>query len=111
LDETPDATGNFLAVFGKTRQEQRDVSPLHHVVKGKNIPPFLILHVADREITKSQSHRFAKALEAAGIPAAVVAGEGKTHGTINSELGLPDDPPTKALFEFLARDVKRTGKE
>lgn len=101
--EFPDATGNFLAVFGKTAEEQRDVSPLHHVAKGKNIPPFLILYVADRDVTKVQSHLFAKSLQAAGISATVVAGEGKTHGTINNELGLPDDKPTQALFEFLAR--------
>ncbi len=25
----------------------------------------------------------------------------KTHTTINRELGQPDDPPTKAVFEFL----------
>jgi acetyl esterase/lipase len=103
LEETPDRSGNFLAVFGKTIEEQRDVSPVAHVAKGKHIPPFLILHVADRPETRSQSQWFAKALEAAGIPATVIAAEGKTHGTINSELGLPDDKPTQAVWEFLKR--------
>jgi arylformamidase len=108
LEEKPDPTGNFLAVFGKTSDEQRDLSPITHVAKGKQIPPFLILYVADRPETKSQSHHLAKALEAAGVPATVVAGEGKTHGTINTELGLPDDKPTQALFEFLGRPVKQS---
>ncbi len=97
----PKNTGNFLAVFGKTAAEQRDVSPLHHVARGKHIPPFLILYVSDRPEPKSQSLLFGKSLEAAGITATVVAAEGKTHGTINSELGLPDDKPTQALDKFL----------
>jgi arylformamidase len=41
--------------------------------------PFLILHVADHPETKAQSLRLAKVLQEA---------EGKTHGTINSDLGL-----------------------
>ena len=74
-----------------------------HVAKDKNIPPFLILHVADRPDSGRQSKAFARALEQAGVKATVVAGERKTHATINRELGLPDDKPTAALFEFLGR--------
>jgi hypothetical protein len=33
--------------------------------------------------------------------------EGKVHWTINSDLGLPDDKPTKALFEFLDGALKK----
>jgi hypothetical protein len=33
-------------------------------------------------------------LKDAGVSAKVVAAEGTTHGTINSNLGLPDDKPT-----------------
>ncbi len=106
LEDKPDPTGNFIAVFGDTVESQRDVSPVAHVAKGKHIPPFLILHVADRPETKSQSHLFAQALLSAGIPATVFAAEGKTHGTINSDLGLPDDKPTQAVFEFLDRRLK-----
>ena len=40
-------------------------------------------------------------LEKAGVPVTLHAAEGKTHGTINSDLGLPDDKPTKALWTFL----------
>jgi arylformamidase len=90
-------------VFGEGEESQRVVSPAHHVAKDKHIPPFLILHVADRPETKSQSHAFAEKLRAAGVAAEVVAGEGKTHGTINSDLGKPDDEPTKAVDGFLKR--------
>jgi len=96
-------TGNFQELFGETAETQADLSPVAHVAKEKDIPAFLILHVADRPETKEQSHHFADALRAAGVAATVVAGEGKTHGTINSELWMPDDPPTKAFFVFIEK--------
>ena len=34
---------------------QKDLSPVTHVAKGKDIPPFLILHVAEHPETKGQS--------------------------------------------------------
>ena len=88
------------------RSEQKELSPVNHIAKGKSIPPFLILYVADRPDSKAQSSWFAEKLKEAGVSAKVVAAEGKTHGTINSELGVPDDKPTKALFEFLERVQK-----
>ena len=97
----------FTKLFGETEESQRDYSPAAHVAKGKGIPPFLILHVADRPDTKAQSHWLADKLKDAGVEAKVVAAEGKTHGTINSDLGLPDDKPTKELFEFLDGLMKK----
>lgn len=94
-------------LFGKTAESQASVSPAAFAAKGKNIPAFLILHVADRPDTKAQSDHFAAALTAAGVKATVVPAEGKTHGTINSDLGLPDDKPTKALYEFLEDVLKK----
>jgi len=91
-------------VFGDTDELHRELSPVTHVAKGKNIPAFLIFHVADRPETRLQSHWFAEKLTAAGVVARVVAAEGKTHGTISTDLGLPDDKPTQALFEFLKRE-------
>jgi acetyl esterase/lipase/nicotinamidase-related amidase len=93
------------AVFGKDAAGHRDLSPVTHVKNGKSIPPFLILHVADRADSKAQSELFAKTLEAAGIAAALVPAAGKTHGTINSELGVAGDKPTEALFEFVKRQA------
>ncbi len=78
-----------------------------HVAKGKHIPPFLILHVADHPETKAQSQRLAKALEEAGVSAKSFPAEGKNHTTINADLGLQDDGPTKVLFEFLSSVLKQ----
>jgi hypothetical protein len=36
--------------------------------------------------------------------------EGKDHETINSDLGNPDDGPTKVVFEFLEGVLKRAEK-
>jgi arylformamidase len=94
------------AIFGDDDASHRNLSPITYVGKVKSIPAFLILHVADRADSKAQSEHFAKALSSAGVSATVVAAEGKTHGTINSDLGLPDDKPTKALFEFVDRQLK-----
>jgi acetyl esterase/lipase len=88
------------AVFGDA-ESQKDLSPLMHVAKGKSMPPFLILHVAARPDSKEQSETFAKALQEAGVSVTVVPAEGKTHGTINSELGLPEDKATQALWKFV----------
>jgi arylformamidase len=86
---------------------QKDLSPVTHVAKGKNITPVLILHVADHPETKLQSQRLAKALQEAGVSAKAYPAEGKTHDTINADLGLPGDKPTKELFGFLDMVLKK----
>jgi acetyl esterase/lipase len=91
----------YTSVFTEDEATQRDASPITHVGKDKGIPPFLILHVASRRDSKAQSNELASKLREAGVEAKVVPAEGKTHATINRELGQPDDPPTKAVFEFL----------
>lgn len=95
------------AIFGADEAIHREISPITYAGKVEKIPAFLILHVADRPDSTAQSHRFAKALTKAGVTATTVAGENKTHGTINSELGLADDKPTKAMFEFLDRQLSQ----
>jgi arylformamidase len=104
---TPPAT--FTKVFGSTEDMHRELSPVTYLVKGKNIPPFLILYVAGRAESKVQSLWFADKLKEVGIPVKVVGAEGKTHGTINSELGLADDKPTKEVFEFLGSTLPKKG--
>ena len=92
--------GIYRWKFGD-EDRQKDLSPVTHVAKGKHIPPFLILHVADHPETKAQAQRLARALKEAGVSAKTIPAEGKNHDRINADLGLPGDGPTKALFEFL----------
>ena len=91
----------YHPVFGDDPAIQTKLSPITHVLQGKGIPPFLILHVADRPDSTAQSNAFAKALKDAGVSASTFPAEGKNHGSINVDLGKADDKPTAALFDFL----------
>jgi acetyl esterase/lipase len=98
----------YTNVFTEDEATQRDASPVMHVARGKGIPPFLIVHVASRRDSKVQSEGLAATLWEAGAEARVVPAEGKTHVTINRELGEPDDAPTGAVFEFLGGCCEET---
>jgi arylformamidase len=76
------------------------------VAKGKHIPPFLLLHVAEHPDTTAQARRFAAVLRAAGIPVTVVGARETTHNQLNDNLGKPDDPATAALWTFVRGVVK-----
>ncbi len=101
----------YTNVFTEEEATQRDASPVTHVAGGKGIPPFLILHVASRRDSKAQSEGLASKLREADVEAKVVPAEGKTHATINRELGEPDDAPTQAVFEFLRDRCEKPGKK
>ncbi len=72
-----------------------------HVAKDKSIPPCLILHVADHPDDAAPAQRLGAVLKDAGLPAADFGAKETDHTRINAVLGLPDDPATKALFEFV----------
>jgi acetyl esterase/lipase/pimeloyl-ACP methyl ester carboxylesterase len=88
---------------------QKELSPAMHVAKGKNIPPFLILHIVDPDHpeTQAQAERFAQVLRAAGVPVRTHGAAGKDHSTLNNDLGLPDDMPTQEMFAFLSQVSRR----
>lgn len=96
--------------FGDEKS-QLELSPVTHVAKGKAIPPFLILHVADHPETKLQSERLAKALVDVGISAKAHPAAGKNHTTINAELGEAGDKPTEELYQFLDGALKRVRRD
>jgi len=102
----PQAKYGHREKFGNDPAKHRDFSAVTHVAKDKGIPPFLILHVADHPDTSAQAQRFANALKEAGIAVTVFGGRETTHNKINADLGLPDDPATKALFGFLDKALK-----
>jgi acetyl esterase/lipase len=93
--------------FGNDPAKYRDFSAVTHVAKDKGIPPFLILHVAGHPDTTAQALRLGNALKDAGLTATVFAVKETTHSRINADLGQPDDPTTKALFEFLEKALKK----
>ena len=93
--------------FGNDPAKHRDYSAVTHVAKGKGIPPFLILHVADHPDVRAQAERLEAVLKDAGIPAKRFAARETNHSKLNENLGLPDDLPTKALFEFVDEVLKK----
>ena len=93
--------------FGDDPAKHRDFSAVTHVARNKDIPPFLILHIAGHPDTTAQARRMAAVLESAGIPARVVAGRETTHASINDNLGAPGDAVTKEVFAFAADAVRR----
>jgi acetyl esterase/lipase len=88
--------------FGNDPRKHIDFSAVTHVRAGKGTPPFLVLHVAGHPDTTAQAQRFATVLGQAGVPATVYAGRETTHAKINADIGLPGDPATTAIADFMA---------
>ena len=87
--------------------KHRDFSAVNHVARDKGISPFLLLYVADHPDTSAQAKRLGSVLNEAGITAKLFGAKDTEHSKINENLGLPDDPSTKALFEFVGEMVKK----
>jgi acetyl esterase/lipase len=93
--------------FGDDSAKHKEFSAVTHVARDKSIPPFLILHVAGHPDVTAQAQRLGAVLKDAGLPATVFAARETTHSKINADLGKPDDPATKALFDFLGDVLKK----
>jgi acetyl esterase/lipase len=87
-------------------QQQRELSAVNHAAPKRGIPPFLLLHVADHTDTTAQAYRLWAALDQAGVPATLFGAEGTDHVRLDRDLGLPEDPSTKMLFEFTDRVLR-----
>jgi acetyl esterase/lipase len=103
----PKAKFGHREKFGNDPAKHRDFSAVTHVAKDKRIPPFLIMHVADHPDTSAQAERLASVLKSAGVTVTVYGARESTHNKINADIGLPDDPGTKALFQFVGEALKK----
>ena len=103
----PDPKFGHYEKFGSDPVKHRDFSAVNHVTRDKGISPFLLLHVADHVDTTAQAQRLGSVLTDAGIAAEVFGAKDTDHSKLNDNLGLPDDPATKALFEFVAATLKQ----
>ncbi len=93
--------------FGNTPERHREYSAVTHTTKGKGIPPFLILFVADHPDNTMQAQRFEVALKEASVPVKAFGARETNHTRINTELGLDGDVSTKELFVFAADCVRK----
>ena len=105
--DLPQAKVGHREKFGNAPEKHRDYSAVTHVAKGKGIPPFLILHVAEHPDVSAQAERLANVLKAADIPVKRFPARETTHNKINENLGIPDDLATRALFEFVTEALKK----
>ncbi|MFM1770042.1 MAG: hypothetical protein RJA22_2571 [Verrucomicrobiota bacterium] len=103
----PQAKMGHREKFGGDPAKHRDYSAVTHVARGKGIPPFLILHVAEHPDTTAQAQHLAAVLGKAGVSARLFGARDTTHGRLNENLGLTDDPATQALFAFTAGVIGR----
>jgi arylformamidase len=103
----PQAKFGHREKFGNDPEKHKDYSAVTHVAKGKGIPPFLILYVADHPDTSAQARRLASVLKASEIPATLFGAKETNHNRLNDNLGVPEDPATKALDAFLSGVLKK----
>jgi arylformamidase len=103
----PQAKFGHREKFGNDPAKHKDFSAVTHVVKGKEIPPFLILHVADHPDTTAQAQRLGNVLKEAGVPVMVFGARDTNHSKLNANLGQLDDPATKVLIRFLDKVLKQ----
>jgi len=61
----------------------------------------LILHVAGHPDNSAQAQRFGTVLNTAGVQTRIFGAKETTHSKINDDLGIPEDPSTQSLFEFV----------
>lgn len=101
------ATFGHRVKFGNDAAKHRDFSAVTHVARKKEIPPFLILHVSEHPDTRAQAQRLGNALKDASVPVTVFGAKETTHNKINADLGLPGDPATQALFQFVGEALKK----
>jgi hypothetical protein len=87
--------------------KHRNFSAVNHISGDRGIPPFLLLYVADHPDTSAQARRLGTVLKDAGITATLFGAKDSEHSKINENLGLPDDPATKAMFEFVDEMAKK----
>ena len=93
--------------FGNDPAKHVDFSAVTHVAKGKSIPPFLIVHVADHPDNSIQAKRLEAALKAAEIPVTVFGGKETNHTKINALIGTEGDATTKALDNFVTKVLSK----
>jgi acetyl esterase/lipase len=80
--------------------EAAELSPTRLVRKGAAYPPFL-LFFTDRPSAEKRAEELAGRLREAGATAIVVEAPGKTHLSINHDMGKPGDPQGERAARFI----------
>ncbi len=92
--------------FGNDPEKHVDFSAVTHIAPDKGIPPFLILYFSGNPDTRIQALRLESELQRANFPARAFVKSDSNHSRLNNDLGLPDDPATQELYQFLDPLIK-----
>ena len=103
----PQAKFGHREKFGNDPAKHLDYSAVTHIAKDKKIPPFLILFVSSHPDTSAQAERLGAVLKDAGIPVKLHGAKDSTHSKVNEDIGLPEDPGTHAIFDFVVEALKK----
>lgn len=103
----PLPTAGHRQKFGNDPVKHRDFSTVTHVAAGRNIPPFLVMHIGGNPDTTAQAQRLRAVLAGAGIPVSVFNAREATHTTINDNLGTPGDAGTDAVMAFATQALAK----
>ena len=98
--------GVYPNTFGNDPEFWKSMSPQLFLAPDKNIPPFIVAYTGKQPTRTDYSTNFHAALQENGIPTLLIPAMDKSHGQINEELGLADDPVTQAIFEWLDTILK-----
>jgi len=97
-------------IFGDKEASQLNASPIHHVVAGKDIPPFFVAYsmgmtkLRVNPERRQASEDFYKQLRSAGYTAELIDASDRTHREVNVWFGKADDTMvTGAAESFLKR--------
>jgi hypothetical protein len=109
----PPSKNGHRQKFGDDPAKHRDFSAVTHVAKGKGIPPFLILHVANQADVSAQAFRLGAVLKEAGVPARVFGAKDTEHSKLNG--GRPGDEGAVRVRrgggnEMIAKPYRRAGR-
>lgn len=86
---------------GGNAEDWKDCSPSYHVRPGKAVPPLLLCYVEGRAHHAQENERFAKLVRESGSEATVLSAAGKTHLSIEAEIGTRNDAVTAAILRFI----------
>jgi acetyl esterase/lipase len=101
-------SGYIKLNFGSDASTWRDASPITHVANAKGGPAFLFVSAGDGKAASRQiSEAMASKINAAGGHARPDLILGKTHFTINHELGAVGDESGEVLMRFIRAGTER----
>lgn len=86
---------------GGKLEDWKDCSPIYHVRPEKKVPPLLLYYVEGRDHHARENERFAKLVKESGGQAVVLSASGKTHLSIEAEIGTRTDSVTTAILRFI----------